>query len=917
MSVRNLDALLKPRSLALIGASRRPGSVGAVVARNLVGGGFKGTVMPVHPNRREVEGLPAYPSVAALPEAPDLAVIATPPDTVPELIAELGARGSRAAVVITAGFGEGGDAEGLARRDAMLNAACPHLLRIVGPNCLGIMAPGAGLNASFSHIAPREGDLAFVTQSGAMVTAMLDWATPRGIGFSQVISLGAMSDVDFGDLLDYLAVDPETRAVLLYVEALSDARKFMSAGRAAARAKPVIVIKGGRHAEGARAAASHTGALAGLDAVYDAAFSRAGLLRVYALDELFDAAETLSTATATRGDRLAILTNGGGFGVLASDALVDEGGRLAELSAATVEQLNGVLPPTWSHGNPVDIIGDAPGSRYADALKILLAAPEIDGILVMNCPTAVADSSDAARAVVETLEGGPRRPVFTAWVGEAAVREARALFTDHRIPTFDTPGQAVRAFMHLERYRRNQELLMEIPPSLPEPAVPEGERVRSILDAALAAQQDWLGEAEAKEVLAAYGIPVVETRIVADVAAAKAAAIEIAAPVALKIRSPDITHKSDYGGVALDLESAAAVERAAEAMLTRIGQALPDARLSGFTVQAMCRRPGSYELIAGVVEDARFGPVMLFGEGGTAVEEVQDKALALPPLNVMLARRLMAQTRIHRLLKGYRDRPPAALDEIAKVLVNLSQLVIDFAEIKEVDVNPLLADADGVIALDARIRVLPVEGRARVEPAARLAIRPYPKHLETTIVLPDGEDVFLRPIRPEDAPLLQEGFKKLDPEDVRMRFFAYMSNLSTRLAARLTQIDYAREMAFVAFDSKSEAADGWGVVRLIADPDNAKAEFAVIVRSDLKGRGLGRALMERILDYARSRGIGEVWGDVLHENRGMLNLARDLGFALHDLDEDRGVVRVTKRIDAPGETPRDGPGNSPPSAPCG
>ncbi len=902
MTVRNLDRLLQPRSIALIGASKRAGSVGAVVARNLFHAGFDGPIMPVHPRHDAIEGVLTHKSVAALPVTPDLAVIATPPDSVPGLIAELGVRGTKAVVVITAGFGEDGGAEGGDRRTAMLQASRPHTLRIIGPNCLGIMVPGAGLNASFSHIAPLVGDLAFVTQSGAMVTAMLDWARPRGIGFSHVVSMGDMADVDFGDMLDYLAVDPKTRAVLLYVEAVTQARKFMSAARAAARTKPVIVIKGGRHEEGARAAASHTGALAGSDAVYDAAFARAGMLRVTSLTELFDAAETLASGTRVRarsggGDRLAILTNGGGLGVLATDALIDAGGRLAELAPDTLAALDKGLPPTWSRGNPIDIIGDAPGARYSLALEALLDDPGSDAILVMNCPTAVASSTDAANAVVETLErraaaAGPA--IFTAWLGEDAVREARQTFARHRIPTFDTPEQAVRAVMHLVRYRRNQELLMEVPPSLPELFEPDVEAARAVVRTVLTEDRAWLNEPEAKQVLAAYGIPVVDTRIAATPAEAAAVAEAIGRPVVLKILSPDITHKSDVGGVVLDLERPDEVRQAAEAMLARVDRAAPGARIEGFVIEELCRRKGAHELILGLVDDHQFGPVVLFGQGGTAVEVIQDKALALPPLNMNLARALIAETRIYRLLKGYRDRPPAALDAVAIALINVAQLAIDLPEVAEVDINPLLADPEGIVALDARIKVRPAETPG----ARRLAIRPYPKELEQILELPDGRPVLVRPIRPEDAPALQSGFKKLDPKDVRLRFFMPMSNLSPAFAARLTQIDYDREMALVALDPKSAGTgDGWGVARIAADPDNTRAEFAIIVRSDMQGQSIGSLLMNRILAYARGRGIGELWGTVLAENTAMLGLARKLGFKVEHLPDEPGAVKVSKSLE--------------------
>jgi len=905
VTIRNLDALFQPRSIALIGGSRRDGSLGAVLARNLFKGGFEGPILPVHPRHESLEGVLAYPSVAALPIAPDLAVIATPPASVPQLVAELGARGTRAAVVITAGFGEGGDSSGTGLKQQLLDAARPHLLRVVGPNCLGVMVPDLGLNASFSHIVPLPGDLAFVTQSGAMVTSMLDWATPRGIGFSKIVSLGDKADVDFGDLLDCLAMDPKTRAILLYVESVAHARKFMSAGRIAARNKPVIVIKGGRHAEGARAAASHTGALAGADAVYDAVFSRAGMLRVYSLEELFDAAETLASYAQTRSrrsgsSRLAILTNGGGLGVLAADAVIDEGGTLAELSPETVAALDDRLPATWSRSNPVDIIGDAPGERYKVAMEALLQDPGSDAVLVMHCPTAVADPLEAAEAVVEARDAQSpeqRRPVFAAWVGDYAVEGARKHFTRHHLPHYATPEQAVRAFMHLERYRHNQALLMRVPPSPPESAAPDTAAARAVITAAIAEERDWLNEAEAKRVLAAYGIPVLQVEVVGDAKAAGEAAARFGVPVALKILSRDITHKSDLGGVVLDLEGAAAVEQAAQAMEQRIAKAAPQARLDGFTVQPMCRRPQAEELILGVVGDPQFGPVMLFGQGGTAVEVIKDKALALPPLDPVLAEAMIRRTRVYRLLQGYRDRPPAALQEIVACLIRLAQLVIDVAEIGEVDINPLLADSEGVIALDARIRIDPApveEGAGRSDASARLAIRPYPKNLEQTFTLPNGQQIFLRPLRPEDAPGLQEGFRRLDPTDVRMRFFGQLREMSAQMAARLTQIDYDREMALAAFPAEGEDRSGLGVVRILADPDNREAEFAITIRSDVKGRGLGRALMERIMSYAQQRGVEELHGDVLADNQRMLALCDELGFTRGTAEE--GIVRVRRRL---------------------
>jgi acetyltransferase len=895
MTIRNLDYLFNPKSVALIGASTRPGSVGAVLARNLFGGGFSGPVMPVNPKYVAVEGVLAYKDVASLPLAPDLAVIATPPESVPRLIAELGARGTRAAVVITAGFKETGNPRGAALQQAMLEAAQPHLLRVVGPNCVGIMVPGRGLNASFAHLAPRRGRLAFVAQSGAVITSVIDWALPRGVGFSHLVSLGDVSDVDFGDMLDYLAGDPETDAILLYIEAVRTPRKFMSAARAAARVKPVVVVKAGRSLAAARAAASHTGALAGNDAVYDAVFRRAGMLRVYTLDELFTAAEILATTRPPAGDRLAILSNGGGIGIMATDALEQHGGRLAELAPETIAALDRALPATWSHGNPVDIIGDAPPQRYEAALAPLLQDPGVDAVLALHAPVAVADGAEAARAVVRAFKSKPGKTLVTSWVGDQAARAGRQVFADNRIGTCRTPEEAVRAFMYLERYRSGRLALMETPPSVPEQFDPDAEAARTICRQALEAGRDWLSPDEVAALLRAYRIPQVQPHHADTPAAAAEAAAQIGGPVALKIRSPDIIHKTDVGGVALDLPNAQAVQKAAELMLERVTRNRPDARIDGFQVEPMLDRSRSHELIVGIAVDPQFGPCVLFGQGGTAVEVLNDIALGLPPLNMRLAFDLMRQTRVHELLKGHRGIPGANLSAVALTLIKVAQLAADVAELAELDINPLLAGPDNVLAVDARVRVAAV-----ADPSMpRLAIRPYPKSLEKPVVIGDGRRVLLRPILPEDEPPLQRSFERLTPEQVRLRFFVPMKELGHTLAARLTQIDYDREMALILTEPGIPGTtEIFGVVRIAADPDNERAEYAVVVPEHMTGQGLGALLMREIIDYAVSRGIREIWGDVLRENAAMLGLVRKLGFRVTDDPDDPSLVRVTLDLTA-------------------
>jgi acetyltransferase len=893
MSVRNLDKIFKPRAIAFVGATPKPHTVGAMLLKNLQNAGFEGALMLVNPRYTSIEAIPVYPDVASLPAVPDLAVIATPPATVPGIIAELGAKGTRGAVVITAGFGELG-AKGKSLQQQILDAARPHLLRVVGPNCVGLMAPGAHLNASFAHLAPSAGGLAFVSQSGAIVTAMLDWAAPRGIGFSHVVSLGDMADVDFGDMLDYLGDDGATRAILLYVEGLTSARKLMSAARAAARRKPILVVKVGRYAEGARAAASHTGALAGSDMVYDAAFRRAGMLRVNDMADLFDAVETLSATGAQLGDRLAILTNGGGPGVLATDSLIELGGSLAKLAPETRAKLDGVLPPTWSHGNPVDIVGDAGAERYQAALEILLGDREVDAVLVINCPTAMQSPLDCARAVIETIQRStPQlvgRNVLANWIGEYAAAPARRLLAQAHVASYDTPDRAIRGFMQRVHYHCNQRLLLETPPSRPEGFAPDAASAERTIAAALAQGRGWLEPDEVAAVLGAYGIPLVATRVVRNPAEAAEAAREIATPVALKVRSRDIQHKSDIGGVVLNLGTPERVRAESEAMLARLGAARPDAKIDGFVVQEMVSRPGALELIVGVVEDALFGPVILFGQGGTAVEVLNDSTLELPPLNLALARAQIARTRVYRLMQGYRNQPPTDIDAVADVLVRLSQLVADQAPLAELDINPLLADHKGAIGLDARLRV-----RAATQPGSeRMAIRPYPKELESDATLADGTRLHLRPVRPEDEPRIQDMVARCSPEDLRLRFFTPMRGLSHEMAARLSQIDYDREMALIA--EPPERGEIRGVARFAADPDNIRAEFAVAVRTDLKGRGLGYLLMTRLIEVARVRGLSEIFGHVLRENEPMLRMARKLGFAATPHPHEAEVVRVTKRL---------------------
>lgn len=877
MTIRHLDKMFAPRTVAFFGASDKIGSLGKTVTDNLAGAGFGGTVWPVNPHHKEIAGHKCYPDTASLPQAPDLAIIATPPQTVPTLITELGKKGTRAAVVITAGVDE----------QAMLNAAQPFCLRVIGPNCFGLMLPPLGLNGSFAHLNPHKGDLAFLSQSGAIISAVIGWADDQSVGFSHIVSLGNMADVDIGDTLDYLETDSKSRAILMYMEQIKDARKFMSAARAAARIKPVIVIKSGRHAEGAKAAASHTGAMAGADIVYDAAFHRAGLLRVTELEELFDAAEILGRTRPFPGNRLAIVTNGGGAGVMAVDRLIDFGGALAALQPETMAVLNKALPASWSKGDPIDVIGDAGPERYAAALTAALEDKDSDAVLVINCPTALASSAEAAQAVIDTLKKRKnKKVVLTAWLGGEIAQKSRDMLALDNIPAYATPEDAVRGFSYLTGYARLQDELMQTPPDLLPDHGTDPQAARKIIETCLKEKRTLLNEAEAKNVLAAYGIPTVSTvqaTTPKDVAARAAEILKTSPHVAVKILSREITHKSDAGGVALNLASTNDAQKAAEDMSKRLGE-----KIDGFTVQPMIERPNAHELILGVSDDRTFGPVILFGAGGTGAEIIDDKAVGLPPLDFRLARDLIGHTRISKLLKGYRNRPAADLDAIAATLVKLSRLIADLPEVHELDINPLLADENGVIALDARIVV-------KEAAHARLAIRPYPRHWEKKETLSNGKTIMIRPIRPEDEKYYPRFIEKLEPEDIRLRFFQPLRHFSHSFIARLTQIDYARAMAFIAIDPATD--EMLGVSRLNSASDYSHAEFAIITRSDHKGQGIGWALMKRLIDYAAAEQIGALAGQILTGNSVMLKMCRDLGFRFTPDPADSTLTQATLTLD--------------------
>jgi acetyltransferase len=894
MSTYRLQSVFQPKSVAIVGASPRERSVGRIVLRNLHEGGFVGPIGLVNPRHREIDGVKAVSRIDDLPWIPELVVITAPSRALPDIVRAAADKGAAAAVVLTGGLGEGAGSiaeqlEALARSRSM---------RIVGPGSFGIMAPRAALNASIAARCPPPGDLALISQSGAIAAGLVEWGMARSIGFSAAISLGGSLDVDFGDLLDFFATDSRTRAILLYIESIKDARKFMSAARAAARAKPVVVVKSGRHAPVIGETVTHTSALARPDAVYDAAFRRAGLLRVMALDELFAAAETLHRLSTFPGRRLAILTNGGGIGALAADRLVDLGGTLATLSDETVGRLDKTLSTAWSRSNPIDIVGDTSSSRYAAVLEAVLTDPDSDAVLVVNVPTALSSPMEAASALTQVANERPRhsggKPVLAVWLGDEGAVEA---LSAARIPSYPTEADAVRGFMHLVRYREAQQALMETPPSLPEDFSVDVAAAQMVVANALATGQSWLDPQATVRLLEAYGIPVVPVTVAASPDAAVQAASALLAAgeaVAVKILSPDIPHKSDVDGVRLNLVSEAAVCTAAESILSRARTLRPHARIEGVVVQPMMVRPKARELIVGIADDPTFGPVIVFGRGGTAVEIIDDKALALPPLDLRLAHEQIARTRVSRLLKAYRDMPAADERAVALVLVKLAQLAADIPEIRELDINPLLADRNGVVTVDARVAISKPRRLHKGRGHPCFAILPYPKEWERTIVRADGHPAFVRPVRPEDDAMFREFFAKVTEDDLRLRFFQAVRHFSHEFIARLTQMDYARSIALVAIDPASD--EMLGAVRLHADADYDRGEYGILVRSDLKGQGIGWQLMQIMIEYARWLGLRVIEGQVLRENRTMLAMCQQLGFRIVPDPDDSLLVDVVLSV---------------------
>jgi len=892
-----LDNLFSPEAIAVFGASERSGALGTVVFRNLIQCGYGGKVLAINPGHDSVQDHPCYPDIGSTNSHIDLALIATPAPTVPEIIRQCGERGVRHAIVLSAGFGEG-DGQGELLGKQLLEQARALSVRILGPNCLGLLRPAARLNASFSNNDALPGRLALVSQSGALCTAILDWAAKRQVGFSAVVSLGNAADLDFDELLDYLALDAETDSILLYVEGIHRARGFMSALRVASRIKPVIVLKAGRHSQGSRAVRSHTGALVGSDDVFAAALQRAGVVRVTNIEQLFSAAAVLAQSPRVRGNGLAIISNGGGPGVMAADRAAELDVALPSFTPQTVAQLNEVLPPQWSRGNPVDLLGDAAPARYAAALNACLADEQVHGVLVMLTPQAMTRASEVAQGLIDVYHRYAKthvaKPLLTCWMGEGQVAEARALFAQHRIPSLSSPEAAVEAFSYLTAYQRNQQLLLQVPGPLAARKTPDVEGAHMIIQVALSEGRQWLDSLEVRAVLAAFGIPVTQAIAAASEQEALVAAESLGFPVAMKIHSPSITHKSDVGGIRLNLGNAQGVRKAYHELLRSIATLLPDAKLNGVTIEPMRVSPNGRELLLGVIDDAVFGPVIAFGAGGITAEVLRDRAMALPPLNRFLVQRLIAQTRVARLLQSFRHLPAINSEALENILLALSDLVCELPEVSELDINPLIADEQGAMVVDARIAV---RYRApSLEPYSHVAIHPYPGHLRSRMQLPGGQEIVLRPIRPEDARIEQTFVRNLSPQSKYFRFMQSLQELTPTMLVRFTQIDYDREMAFIAVCSQQGEEQEVGVARYVTNPDGKSCEFAIVVADEWRNKGIGSQLMTELMKVARTRGLEQMLGEVLSDNHDMLGLVRKLGFRVTPSEEDSTIYTVCKKL---------------------
>jgi len=892
MSNENLQRLFKPASVALVGASRTSGSLGTVVLDNLEAAGFTGELVRVNPRHEELDGRPCFPTVSAAEREIDLAVVVAPAALVPGIITDCGEAGVGGAIVMSAGFREAGG-KGASLEAEMLRRARRYGLRILGPNCLGAIRTDIGLNATFSAGHAQRGRIAVVSQSGALCTAILDWAPVNDVGFSSVISTGIGADVDFGEILDFLAMDPETDSIMLYIEGLHEARRFMSALRAASRVKPVVVMKAGRHTQGSNAAMSHTGALVGSDEVFDAALRRAGALRVTEFPEFFAAASTLDSGVRTRGSRLAVVTNAGGPGVMAADHCTDEGLKLAELSPDTRSKLDAGLPAAWSRGNPIDVLGDATAERYETAVRACLEDEAVDAVLVILTPQALTSPMSVAERIVE-LHRNAAKPILACWMGDVSVAESRRLFRQENMPIYRTPEAAVRAFAALAAHHDNQQQLLQAPDPLTRQAAPSPENADLIIGNALADGRRILTQAESKAVLAAFHIPILQSIPADSAQAAILVAQEIGFPVAMKIDSPDITHKTDVGGVRLGLVNAHQVRSVYQELTSSVLALRPKARIRGVVIEPMYRGRNARELMVGVLRDKIFGPVISFGLGGTMVEVLGDRAVSLPPLNRFLAQHLIERTRAARMLEALRGAPAVDHSAVESLLLRVSEMCCELPSIVEMDLNPVMAGPDGVMAVDARIVVAPYNEASR--PYDHMAIHPYPGNLAQTVELSDGTLVTIRPIRPEDALIEKNFVDGLSQQSRYFRFMYSLNRLTPEMLSRFTQIDYDREMALIATIEEDGTEREIGVTRYSTLPDSGTCEFAIVVADDWQNKGLARRLLGALIDAARYRRYRRMTGVVLKENRRMLDFVAALGFQSEPSAEDPDLVEVVLEL---------------------
>ncbi|MFW2374220.1 MAG: GNAT family N-acetyltransferase [Gammaproteobacteria bacterium] len=893
MGPHYLDHLFSPKSIAVFGASDRNNSVGSVVFRNLLTGGFKGKLYPINLKHQEVQGVKAYHLISDIGKNVDLAVIATPAASVPDIIRQCGEQGVHAAVVLSAGFGESGK-EGEKLQQQLMEQAQRYNIRIIGPNCLGIMRPDIGLNATFSHNIASPGHMALVSQSGALCTAMLDWAEDHDIGFSHMISLGGAADIDFGDILSFLSEDPHTKSILLYVEGIHHSRSFISGLRIAARMKPVVVVKSGRHDEGKRVAMSHTGAMVAGDDVFHAALRRAGAVRAYTIKQLFSAAELLSSrGYRINGSRLAIVTNGGGPGVMATDRAVENDLSLAKLDSSTLEELDQFLPTHWSHGNPVDILGDADAERYKKALLACIKDDNVDGILVMLTPQAMTHATEAAQAVIEVASKS-KKPVLACWMGGKQVAEAQQLFSDNKIAHFDTPEASVEAFSHLATYHQVQQLLIQVPTPLGKRSEPDIEGARLIIEEALAQGRKALSDMETMAVLKAFNVPAVtimEARTAND---ALVMAETLGFPVVMKINSPDIIHKSDVSGVRLNISSASSVRTIFHELIETAQEKAPNAVIHGVTIESMYQRANGRELLVGVIRDPVFGPAISIGAGGTMVEIMRDSIVSLPPLNRFIAQRIIARTQVSRLLGAFRQMPAVNMHELENVLLRVSELVCELPQIVEMDINPLIVDEHSVLAVDARMAVDYQSTTARRY--SHMAVHPYPSHLVNKIQFPDGSNIVIRPIRPEDAEIEQSFIQRLSAETKYFRFMQALQELTPQMLVRFTQIDYDLEMALIAVTHIKNEEIQIGVARYTTNPDAKSCEFAVVIADEWHHKGLGFRLMSHLMEIAKARDLNIMEGEVLANNKEMLKLAKKLGFVVRESPDDINLKLISCRL---------------------